>query len=219
MKHLTRQNGTHDLLEKYCNNTQHARQVQKLSLLLFDATYGILHDYSGKKRKLLEAGSLLHDIGRYIADEGHNKHSYELIMQEGIDGFEKEDVEIIANIARYHRGSMPQKSHKNYALLPDKRTRRKVKRLASFVRIADGLDRDKQALIENISCSFDNNANILAITLTPLSEEYTPDYKIFQNKKGLLEKAFKTKKLNRSLETQISEEIFIKLREEVSDEQ
>lgn len=36
--------------------------------------------------------------------------------------------------------------------------------------------------------------------------------------KECLEKSFKTKKLNRSLETQISEEVYTKLREEVSNE-
>ena len=192
MKNPAQQNNVFDLLTKYYNNIEHAKQVQKLALMLFDSTYGLLHNYSNKERQLLEAASLLHDIGRHIANEHHNKHSYYLIMENGIDGFEKEDLALIANIARYHRGSMPKKEHENFSVLPDKKHRKIVKRLASFLRIADGLDREKKSLINSLSCSFDESSNILSITLTPISEEFSADYRLFQNKKELLENAFKT---------------------------
>jgi len=180
------------LLDKYCTDIDHAKHVKKLSLMLFDKTNGYLHSYSNKKRNLLKAGALLHDIGHYIGNEDHNKNSYKIIMQEGISGFDEEEIQIIANIARYHRGKVPGPKHENYTQISDKKTRKLIKRLGGIVKIADGLDASHLGFIESINCEYDEHFKILYIIMNPSNPGYEPDIEILIKKKDLFEQAFKT---------------------------
>ena len=50
------------------------------------------------------------------------------------------EIELIANVARYHRRAFPKKSHVNLARLSAD-DRRLIARLSGILRIADGLDR------------------------------------------------------------------------------
>ena len=118
---------------------EHANQVARLSLSIFDQTRSA-HGLGEKEREWLEYGALLHDIGSHISYERHHRHSYYLIKNGGLRGFEPDEPEVIALVARYHRQAPPKKSHDLYGALPAK-LRRTVKRLSAMVRVAEGLDR------------------------------------------------------------------------------
>ena len=118
---------------------EHAQQVARLALSLFDQTRSA-HGLGEKEREWLEYGALLHDIGVHISYERHHRHSYYLIKNGGLRGFEPLETEIIALVARYHRQAMPKKAHEGYADLTPK-LRKTVKRLSAMVRLAEGLDR------------------------------------------------------------------------------
>ena len=118
---------------------EHAQQVAKLALAIFDQTRSV-HGLSDRERDWLEYGALLHDIGVHISYERHHRHSYYLIKNGDLRGFDPEEIEIIALIARYHRQGVPQKSHQGYGDL-SRSKRRAVKALSAMVRLAEGLDR------------------------------------------------------------------------------
>ncbi|MCD8490741.1 MAG: HD domain-containing protein [Geovibrio sp.] len=61
---------------------------------------------------VLEAASLLHDIGNYISYSKHHKHSQYLIMNSDLMGYNHDEINMIGNIARYHRKSPPRSSHR-----------------------------------------------------------------------------------------------------------
>ena len=82
----------------------------------------------------------MHDIGVHISYGRHHKHSYYLIKNGDLRGFEPQEVEIIALIARYHRRGLPKRSHEGYGSLKSN-LRRTVKTLAAILRVAEGLDR------------------------------------------------------------------------------
>jgi exopolyphosphatase / guanosine-5'-triphosphate,3'-diphosphate pyrophosphatase len=136
-------------LGRRCNfDEKHALQVARLALALFDQLEP-LHKLNGKAgrqddsvpaRELLEYAALLHDIGWHIGHSGHHKHSLYLIKNGDLEGFSLNELDILANAARYHRKSMPKKSHPDYVAL-NARSRDLVWKLAGFVRIADALDR------------------------------------------------------------------------------
>jgi exopolyphosphatase/guanosine-5'-triphosphate,3'-diphosphate pyrophosphatase len=88
----------------------------------------------------LQAAALLHDIGYLISHSKHHKHAYHLIMHGELPGFSPHEVELIANVARYHRRAFPKKRHPNLAHLT-KEERRLIARLSGVLRVADGLDR------------------------------------------------------------------------------
>jgi exopolyphosphatase/guanosine-5'-triphosphate,3'-diphosphate pyrophosphatase len=119
--------------------SEHAQQVARLALSIFDQTRSV-HGLSEREREWLEYGALLHDIGVHISYERHHRHSYYLVKNGDLRGFDPQEIEVMALIARYHRQAPPKKSHEGYGDLPGS-LRRTVRTLAAMVRLAEGLDR------------------------------------------------------------------------------
>jgi exopolyphosphatase/guanosine-5'-triphosphate,3'-diphosphate pyrophosphatase len=127
---------------------EHAQQVAKLALAIFDQTRSV-HGLADRERDWLEYGALLHDIGVHISYERHHRHSYYLIKNGDLRGFDPEEIEIIALIARYHRQGLPKKSHQGYGDL-GRSKRRAVKAMSAMVRLAEGLDRSHSRALAGI---------------------------------------------------------------------
>ena len=127
---------------------EHAQHVARLALAIFDQTRSV-HGLGDRERDWLEYGSLLHDVGVHISYERHHRHSYYLIKNGDLRGFDPKETEVIALIARYHRQATPKKSHDGYSDLPGA-LRRTVKALAAMVRLAEGLDRSHSQTIAGI---------------------------------------------------------------------
>ena len=87
----------------------HARHVAQLALAIFDQTRAV-HKLGDREREWLEYGALLHDVGVHISYERHHRHSYYLIKNGELRGFDPQEIEIIALLARYHRQATPKKS-------------------------------------------------------------------------------------------------------------
>ena len=140
-------------LAERCNYfAKHAEQVARMALALFDQTQAN-HGLGGREREWLEYAALLHDIGVHISYGRHHKHSYYLVKNGDLRGFEPEEVEVIALVARYHRRGIPKRSHEGYGELTPE-LRRAVKTLSAILRVAERLDRSHQqsvAALEIIS--------------------------------------------------------------------
>ncbi len=137
-------------LAERCNYlADHARQVVRVSLALFDGARR-LHGLGPREREWLEYAAVLHDIGTHIGYERHHKHSYYLIRHGGLRGFEPAEVERLALVARYHRQGVPKKSHPELAGIP-REDRRIIATLAAMVRLAEGLDRSHAQVIEDVT--------------------------------------------------------------------
>jgi len=128
--------------------SEHAQQVARLALAIFDQTRSV-HGLGDRERDWLEYGALLHDIGVHISYERHHRHSYYLIKNGDLRGFDPQEIEAIALVARYHRQGTPKKSHEGYGDLPGS-IRRAVKTLSAIVRLAEGLDRSHAQALEGI---------------------------------------------------------------------
>src|SRR6185295_8915291 len=128
---------------------EHAQQVARLALGLFDLTRD-LHHLGDREREWLEYGALLHDVGVHISYESHHKHSYYLIKHGDLRGFDPAEIEIIALVARYHRQSAPKKSHAEFGAL-GRADRRTVRMLGAIVRLAEGLDRSHARPVSALS--------------------------------------------------------------------
>jgi len=126
----------------------HARHVQRLALQLFDAI-GPRIGLSATDRQILADAALLHDVGYHINYEKHHKHSYHLIVHADMLGMTPEEQVAIANVARYHRGEPPKRKHPNYGTL-DRGLRRRIRKLAAILRVADGLDRGHSGAVERV---------------------------------------------------------------------
>ena len=136
-------------LAERCNySAQHAQHIAQLALALFDQTRAI-HGLTDREREWLEYAALLHDIGVHISYEGHHKHSCYLVRNGDLRGFEPDEIEAMALVARYHRRATPKRGHEGYRDL--KRSRQQVVRtLAALLRLAESLDRSHSQSVTEI---------------------------------------------------------------------
>lgn len=178
------------MLNKFSKDHLHSYEVRDLSFMIFDETQKI-KEMPEKYKKYLEAGALLHDIGYHIDEKGHNKHSMNMIVQNGLEGFSELEEKIIACICRYHRGGLPDKKEHDIYNTLDKKERKIVKKLAGILKIADGLATERHNLIKKIQINYDTENKIAEFILFPSVKEFLPDITSAIRKRDLYEIAFK----------------------------
>ena len=130
---------------------EHASQVARSALALFDQTRG-MHGLTDREREWLEYAALLHDIGVHISYEKHHRHSYYLIKNGDLRGFDPAEIEVMGLVARYHRRATPKKGHPGYGELPSP-LRKAVKVLSACLRLAEGLDRSHEQVLASVRSS------------------------------------------------------------------
>ncbi|NCC51905.1 MAG: Ppx/GppA family phosphatase [Spartobacteria bacterium] len=127
-----------ELGRKYTFDQAHAEQVAYLGRKLFRALRDE-HRLPDKYEVILEAASLLHEVGRFINDRSHHKHSMYIIQNSDLFGVGAEELNLIALVARYHRKAVPNPAHPGYDRL-SKDDRVVVCKLAAILRVADALE-------------------------------------------------------------------------------
>lgn len=181
----------HSLFNTFPYEKEHVEKVSKLSLKIFDDLVN-LHNFKDDEREFLEAASMLHEVGFGISHSSHHKHSYYIIRNsEHMVGFNFEELEIIALTARYHRKSPPKLKHIEFNNIPET-NQSIVKKLAGILRIADGLDRSHQGIVEDISCEIQND---LVIFRVKTRQNIDPHIDVWsaQQKRDLFEEAYNKK--------------------------
>jgi exopolyphosphatase/guanosine-5'-triphosphate,3'-diphosphate pyrophosphatase len=156
------------LAAKYQADVKHAQRSAFLAQQLFEALRP-LHTLGGEHLRLLLAAAILHDIGYFVAPTNHHKHSAYLIQNSELTGFTAAELALIANIARYHRSSLPKAKHPYYSALPAEE-RAVVRKLAAILRIADALDRDHEGRVKGLTCEFGKETVRLIAACTRASE-------------------------------------------------
>ncbi|MDD1719441.1 MAG: Ppx/GppA family phosphatase [Methanoregulaceae archaeon] len=128
-------------------NELHARTVTRLALDLFDSSRDLgLHSLNDADRELLEYAAFLHDIGSFIAYTNHHAHSFYIIRNVGLPGFNRVEQEFMAQITRHHRKKVPGGKYGPMEDL-DRETQKRVRILSTFLRLAETLDRSHAALV------------------------------------------------------------------------
>ncbi|PWU05882.1 MAG: Ppx/GppA family phosphatase [Terriglobia bacterium] len=128
----------------------HGRKVAEIANLLFTALQP-LHELSPGYGKLLEAAAYLHDVGHFVSDASHHKHSWYVVANSDLAGFTERERLLIAGLCRYHRKSLPSPEHSAYqALTPEEK--RALLLLIPVLRLADNLDRSQDQRIRGVDC-------------------------------------------------------------------
>lgn len=167
--------------QKYSYDARHTQQVSQLALNLFyqlQRLHKLPENYAG----ILHAAAMLHDIGLFIAGPKHHKHSYYLIKSSGMKSFNKLDLELVANIARYHRKAHPSQKHLSFSQLSPA-NQDVVRKLSSILRVADALDFRREARVESVSGSLPNPRTL---TIAATSSANIKDEIAWACKKGKL---------------------------------
>lgn len=127
----------------------HPEHVARLALQLYDQLEQDL-GLEPESRDWLEYAALLHDIGHHIGHKDHQRHSYYLITNGELLGFRRDELEIIALTARYHRKGPPKDSDDGYRVL-SRADRNTVRALSAILRVADGLDRSHYGVVKDVA--------------------------------------------------------------------
>ncbi|MFD1095295.1 Ppx/GppA phosphatase family protein [Salegentibacter chungangensis] len=158
-----RKRSVYELLRKTNWPEAHSKHVADFALQIFDVFQDELR-LEDSDRDLLEYATLMHDIGYYISYRKHHKHALYLIRHSELLGFKEDEIDIMANVARYHRKSTPKKKkHKLYKRLY-KSSRKKVKKLSGILRVADGLDRSHYQNVQKLEIQNEKDLVKLLIT-------------------------------------------------------
>jgi len=180
--------GVHAVGRRFGYEEAHARQVAGMAERIFDqlAANDGPAALTRHHRTLLSAAALLHDVGYHIAHESHHKHALYLIKNSELTGFSEAECDVIANVARYHRGPAPRERHPDYAAL-NEADRETVFALAAILRIADSLDRSHDSRVSDVRCVRDGR-----LVHIQLSSSANCDREIFaaEQKSEMFEQVF-----------------------------
>lgn len=146
---------------KFAVDLKHARHVMCLARHLF-AGLQSLHKLPPGTGRLLEAATYLIDVGHYVNDSGHHKHSYYLVANSDLPGFTAREREVLANLCRYHRKATPAASHPAFQALSaeEKRT---VAFLMPLLRLGDALDRGHDQRVSRIHLQPESGRVVLSL--------------------------------------------------------
>jgi len=138
-----------NLGRKFHFDEAHARHVANLCMTLFDAL-AKEHGMNSRQRMMLKTAAILHDIGAFIKTSGHNRHGQYIVSNSEIFGLPRDELDIIANVIRYHQGREPTQADIEYISL-QREERIIVLKMAAILRVADALDRGHSQQLKNIS--------------------------------------------------------------------
>jgi exopolyphosphatase/guanosine-5'-triphosphate,3'-diphosphate pyrophosphatase len=147
--------------KKYAFDRRHAEHVAELSAQLFRALQAE-HSLGQRYELLLRIAALLHEIGNYVSDRSHHKHSMYLILNSDLFGLRRKDIALIALVARYHRRAAPQSYHEEYQTL-DRDSRIAVAKLAAILRVADALERSHLPGRREVSFARDKDQFVITV--------------------------------------------------------
>lgn len=136
-----------NLGKKYHLDEDHSSYVTRIALKLFDTLEGEL-GLDRHARLLLETAAILHDVGSFIRASDHHIHSQYIVSHSDIFGLNKDDMNVVSNVVRYHRAELPSQAHASYVSLP-RADRTMVLKLSALLRVADALDRGHSQHIQD----------------------------------------------------------------------
>jgi len=139
----------------------HGRHVARLALSLFDQLRD-LHGLDEPDRRILLGASVLHDVGTFLSHRKHHKHSLYLIHNSELLNFTREEIPLVALVARYHRRAEPKDEHFLYESLGESE-RSRVRRMSALLRVADALDREHLQRVQEIFAHLDGDTLVVQV--------------------------------------------------------
>jgi exopolyphosphatase/guanosine-5'-triphosphate,3'-diphosphate pyrophosphatase len=144
------------MAKRYGVDTTHVRKVAQVATQLFEST-AQLHQLSPQYGGLLEAAAYLFDIGHFVSDTRHHRHSAYLVANSDLPGFTERERHILASLCRYHRKGMPAPSHADFQVL-DADAKRAVLFLTPLLRLSAALDQTQEQRVRAIDCNVQNGS-------------------------------------------------------------
>ncbi len=146
---------------KFAVPLKHARHAARFGHELFSRLQA-LHGLPPEYGRLMEAAAYLYDVGHYVNDASHHKHSYYLVANSDLPGFTTQERLFVANLCRYHRKALPSASHDSMDTLGAEE-KRALLMLIPLLRLADALDRGREQRVTAIDIRIETGRVTLGI--------------------------------------------------------
>jgi len=179
------------LADRCDDRPEHSQHVAELAIQLFEQLEEPLN-LQPEWRRYLEFASLLANVGVVVSHAKHHLHSYYLIRNSELMGLTDREVEIIAQVARYHRKSVPKTEHTEFSALSST-DQRIVQHLAGILRIAIGLDRTYDARVKTILVKVSTSELLITAKSRGKKNDISLNLYAANERKGLLADVSKRK--------------------------
>jgi exopolyphosphatase/guanosine-5'-triphosphate,3'-diphosphate pyrophosphatase len=176
------------LRARYDEEPSHSDHVAMLALQIFDGLQS-WHEMGPRSRALLHTAALLHDIGwsQTPDGKGHHKWSAKLIREHGWKTLGADEMELVAQVARYHRKAPPEAEHEEFQVLKPA-AQKSVMILGGVLRIADALDRTHSGKVTRAEVSVGREAITVRVRT---SGTWNAERVMFEVKSDMLQQAAK----------------------------
>lgn len=174
-----------DLGRKFQFDEMHGTHVAVLSKILFEAMQEE-HGLDARSGLLLYVAALLHEVGLFVSNVGHHKHSMYLIQNSELFGLGRKDIGLVALVARYHRKATPSPLHPFYGEL-DRQDRVAVAKMAAILRVADALERSHHQHIQDVRCRVEPDHVVIEV---PHVHDLTLEQMALREKGNLFEEIY-----------------------------
>lgn len=161
---------TRRMSEKYESDIEHTKNVEALSMSIFDSIRKI-SGLDRRDRLLLQVAGILHDSGKYVNMMQGTENAYYLVMNTEIIGLSDVEKRIAANVIRYN-SSADVPGYDKVAGMMDHGDYVRMLKMAAILRLANGMDRSHMQRIQDIRVTIKGSElKILANTIYDITLE------------------------------------------------
>jgi len=144
-------------------DAEHAEEVRDKALMLFDIMRDLgIHRMNNEQRQMLEYACILHDVGEFINYIRHHVHSYTIISNSAMFGFDNEELESMAVMAKVHHRRFPDLRDKDLRNMR-KKTAVSTLKCAMMLKMADILDRHRTRSVSDIKAEIKDDDMVLTL--------------------------------------------------------
>jgi exopolyphosphatase/guanosine-5'-triphosphate,3'-diphosphate pyrophosphatase len=146
-----RRHSVRNVAATYAYDREHCEHVAALALGLYDELSALgLQRADAAERELLWAAAILHDVGVLVDYNDHHKHSYYLVLNAGLPGYDHRELALVALLVRAHRKGPPTPALDGLDAVLRKEDHGRLDRLAACLRIAEQLERGRARGIRDL---------------------------------------------------------------------
>lgn len=183
-EHDAARRSVQQLADRCDDRPDHSQHVAELALELFDELDEAL-GLPADSRRYLEFAALLANVGVVVSHAKHHLHTYYMVRNSELMGLSDREVEIVAQVARYHRKSVPKPEHAEFAAL-SAAEQKIVRSLAALLRVAIGLDRTYDGRVKSVSAKVGVDEIMIAVKPKGKKADIALNLYAANERKGLL---------------------------------
>ena len=177
------------IAKRYKSNQAHIRNVEYLSLTIFDKTKK-LHKLGARERLFLQISAILHNCGKYISLTDVSDCAYNILMATEIIGLSHAERQIVANIVRFNTASFHYYDNLVAVTSVSREEYLIIAKLTAILRAANALDRAHRQNIKDINVTLKNDELVLSTTS---NEDLTLERATLEEEDSLFEEVFHMK--------------------------